>query len=269
MPEPTPNLHIAQQPSNRAHRRPALLFTLLLSCASIALSGCDTTAPRPQDTTPFQSGGLGLARADWEANHRLSEEMQWATACPQYFYDVESDAPDTHPDYVVGYWEGDRSPEPQAPIWAISVLWSHLLRTAGYDPQNISTPMTPEVLRQAVQRLLPADAVYQQTVQEPCPERGCPDLFYSPSLAARYESLLPGADPWGSTTPGTLEVRHDSRIARVVIRAFVSYEPPCPTMTVPAPTPTITTNPDPGPDTPPISTSPAGLPLPLPTTGQP
>ena len=269
MPELTSNLHIAQQPSKGSHRQRALIFTLLLSCASIVLSGCDTTAPRPQEATTFQSGGLGLARSDWEANHRLSEEMQWATACPTYSYDVDSDTPNALMGYVVGYWEADRSPGPQAPIWAISVRWSDLMRTAGYDPQNLSTPITPEMLRQAVQSLLPADAVYERTVQGDCPEDGCPDIFYSPWLATRYESLSPDVDPWGSVTPGTFEVRHNLRTATVGIRAHLIAEPPCPTMTVPAPTQTIPTNPDPGPDTPPISTIPAGLPLPLPTTGQP
>jgi hypothetical protein len=221
-------------------RRALPLVALLAVC--IASIGC--IIPGSPQADSFQSGGIGLTRAEWEKTHKpdpLATHIGWERAA----YYPESR-------YGVTYWHED--PQSQKPEDARIAEFIYKTRNPTSEGQ----------LAEMV-ALLPADAQLQEKGQITGNVQARGDLWYiyhSQSLETRYPPLPDAPDPWKGKTPGTIYLECCYNGNGVTIRAQLARLPyklpptePPPTITpfvlLPTAIPTLPGPPKPVPSLPP------------------
>ena len=135
------------------------------------------TTPAPDRTAPagnratYPSQGLGMAKARWESLHGRAED--------------EDTGRYENGRFVVEFWD-DR-------VWRLERTWDE--------------PATSQDARAAAARLMPQDAVLQDTDDADPASRV--EVYESASLAERF-SASGGDDPWGGATPGTFVIAYDN-----------------------------------------------------------
>ena len=143
--------------------------------------------PNPPPSGPFQSGGLGLTRAEWQQRYVVAQ-TDFALPFTEPVYEDR----DHKSLYGLDYWPEGWLNGAQARITTINPF--------GWGPG----PFPPAGF---VQQLLPADSQrLRQDVGVGPDGRTAVDIYYSASLATRYPPRLGAPDPWQGTRPGTFYV---------------------------------------------------------------
>lgn len=152
----------------------ASILTLVLVACGTAPAALPTSAP-PPTTIPYNSGGLGQSRAEWELMHG---------------------APTSVPD-------GDTY---EQQLFSASYLDGRLNHIEYYFP----TPTTLAAARIKSKRLIPSDAELVKTYTTTDTNRLI-DLYHSPSLAERFTTV----DLWIGGKPGDFIVLYRQNYAQV------------------------------------------------------
>ncbi len=157
-----------------------LRWQYLLPCLALLMlvTGCGS---RSQSTASaaFESGGLGLTKAEWEQHHTLSSNNFLQNGA--LGYDSKN--------YEVYFWNADRAFPPTAPI---ILMWL-------YGPHD-------HINETFVRTLLPSDAQLKDTIPRGW-EGTFTQVYYSRSLSTRYAPLPLATgvvDPWKESSPGTI-----------------------------------------------------------------
>ncbi len=181
-----------------------LVFAFILAIFAI---------PNPPAPSGFISGGLGLTRAEWQQYYRPCE------TCFQALFSEPTYEDDADILYSVSFWpEG----------W----LSSGQARITGINP--FAWQFEGETAQSLTHRLLPSDAQFEATVQDPEADGEFVDIYHSDSLETRYPQRLFAPDPWRGTKSGTIYVLHGHSLA-ITIPAD-RYAPRLP---LPMPTPKL------------------------------
>ena len=145
---------------------------------------CHSRCPRRAESpTPagFSSGGLGLTRAEWRRQYAVTEEPFRPPLTEPVYEDSQ------HILYGVEFWPEGLFSAGEARITAIKPFgWLTSAETA----QSLT------------RKLLPADAQFKGTTQDPSVAGEFIDIYLSDSLATRYPRRLFAADPWAGAQPG-------------------------------------------------------------------
>lgn len=148
--------------------------------------------PNPQTPSGFTSGGLGLTRAEWRQRYH---------PCRDCF-----DLPLSEPIY-----EDDKGILYSVHFWPDGWLSSDQARTTAINP--FGWQYEGETAQTLTDKLLPTDAQFLVTVQDPQSEGGFIDIYHSDSLETRYPQRLFAPDPWRGTKAGTIYVLHGHSLA--------------------------------------------------------
>ena len=156
--------------------------------SSLVLSFCAWgLLPNPPPVGPFQSGGLGLTRAEWQQQYVPAYEPIRLPFTEPVYEDGEQRSL-----YSLDFWPEGWLNGAQARITTINPF--------GWGPG----PEPPAML---IQQLLPADS---QQVHDPLaleePAGAFVAIYYSASLATRYPARLGAPDPWRGARLGTFYV---------------------------------------------------------------
>lgn len=165
----------------RRMRRLGCLYLFLLALVTAAV----LAVPNPPTPAGFSSGGLGLTRAEWRRQYAVAEEPFRPPLTEPVYEDSQ------HILYGVEFWPEGLFSAGEARITAIKPFgWLTSAETA----QSLT------------RKLLPADAQFKGTTQDPSVTGESIDLYLSDSLATRYPRRLFAADPWVGAQPGAIYV---------------------------------------------------------------
>ena len=151
------------------------------------------TVPNPPTAGGFTSGGLGLTRAEWRRQYKPCSECYQGFFFSEPTYEDEKEIL-----YSVQFWPEGWLTQDEARIMAIGPFY---WRSSGEAEQTLS------------RRLLPTDAQFQGTVEDPVTQGGFIDIYHSTSLETRYPRRIFAPDPWQGAKPGTIYLLRDHGLA--------------------------------------------------------